>query len=687
MLFGRLFRRNHRRYRRSSDLYGAPRRGRSETESDLIRFRRRLALTGVAFMVGFGLLTARFVWLQVVRHDDYQAQAEDNRITVVPLPPNRGIIRDRNGVVMARNYSAYTLEISPDKIDRDLDTLIDDLSKIVEIEPHHRRRFRKLLEDSRSFESLPIRTRLSDSEVAKFAAQRYAFPGVDIKARLFREYPLGESAGNVIGYIGRIATKDAERIATLDNASDYNGTNYIGRVGVEQSYERDLHGKAGLEEIEVTAGGRAVKTLSQRPATSGNNLVLSIDSKLQNLVEQLYGDRKGALVALDPRSGEVLAFVSKPTFDPNLFVEGIDPLNWDTLNSNPDKPMLNRPLRGLYPPGSTVKPFMALAALETGKRTPGYTISDPGYYSFGGRQFRDSKKGGWGTVDLHKSIVVSSDTYYYQLANDLGIDTISNFFKPFGFGELTGIDIDGEKQGIRPSTEWKRNAFKRPEAKVWFPGETISVGIGQGYSSYTILQLAHALSIIANNGVSIKPHLVKEVEDSVTGARRLAVPDPGVKLAIKQSNIDFVRDAMIGVTQTGTGAVPFKGVQYLVAAKTGTAQVRGMKEGEKYSEANTPEKYRDHSLFEAFAPADKPTIVIALIVENGGFGARSAGPIARAVLDYWVLGKLPDNLAAPPANVSSDDPPIVDGSEQERGLIEPARPDALPPDPAPEPAP
>ncbi|MEP6791872.1 MAG: penicillin-binding protein 2, partial [Ramlibacter sp.] len=374
-------------------------------EADLSRFRARVLVMSIAVLVAFVLLVSRLVYLQVFRHEDLSEQAENNRTAVVPIVPNRGLITDRNGIILATNYSAYTLEITPSRIDGEVDQVIDQLAQVIEIQPRDRRRFKKLLEESRSFESLPVRTRLTDEEVARFAAQRYRFPGVDIKARLFRNYPFGELASHVIGYIGRINQSEKERIDGTDEESNYRGTEYIGKLGVEQSYEEQLHGITGVDQVETSAGGRAVRKLASNSATPGNTVVMTIDIKLQKLIEDLYGDRRGALVALDPRTGEVLAFVSKPTFDPNLFVEGIDSENWAALNESPDKPLLNRALRGTYPPGSTYKPFMALAALETGKRTPQQTIFDPGYFNFGGHRFRDDKEGGHGSVDMYRSIV------------------------------------------------------------------------------------------------------------------------------------------------------------------------------------------------------------------------------------------------------------------------------------------
>lgn len=611
-------------------------------ERELHFFRLRVTVAGFFVFVCFSLLLSRFVWLQVYKHDDYVARAENNRISLVPVVPNRGLILDRNGVVLARNYSAYTLEITSSKLDGKLDDVIDELAKLVDIQPRDRKRFRKLLEESKKFESLPIRTRLTDLEVARFTVQRYRFPGVDIQARLFRQYPLEASAAHVIGYIGRISQKDAESIDDSDDAANYNGTIYIGKDGLEKSYEAVLHGKTGYEEVEVSASGRAVRSLSKTPAVSGSNLILSIDMELQKIAEQAFGDRLGALVAIEPETGDVLAFVSRPSFDPNLFVEGIDQQSWDELNNSPDRPLINRPLTGTYPPGSTYKPFMALAALELGKRTPEMAIRDPGFFKLGNHTFMDDKPGGHGTVDMYKSIVQSCNTYYYMLANDLGVDTIHDFMKPFGFGQVTGIDLEHERQGLLPSTGWKRKAFKKA-GQQWYAGETISLGIGQGYNAFTILQLAHAVANLANNGVVMKPHLVKMVEDAHTRQRTLTVPKESYRIPLSQKNIDFVKKAMVGVTHEGTSSRVFANAGYESGGKTGTAQVVGLKKKEKYNAKTRAVHLLDHSLYSAFAPADKPRIAIAVIVENGGFGAAVAAPIVKKALDYYLLGKRPDD--------------------------------------------
>jgi penicillin-binding protein 2 len=555
---------------------------------------------------------------------------------------------DRNGVVLATNYSAYTLEITPSKLTAPQDEVIEQLAQLVDIQPRDRRRYKKLREESKSFESVPLRTRLSDEEVARFAAQRYRFPGVEIRARLFRHYPYADLASHVIGYIGRINQAEKDRLEEEDDEGNYRGTDYIGKLGIEQSYERDLHGITGVHEMETSAGGRAVRRLSSSPATPGHTVVLSIDIQLQKLVEDLYGQRRGALVAMDPRTGEVLAFVSKPTFDPNLFVEGIDVENWQALNESPDKPLLNRALRGTYPPGSTYKPFMSLAALETGKRTALQSFPDPGYFMFGSHRFRDDKEGGHGTVDMYRSIVESCDTYYYLLARDMGVDLMHDWMKPLGFGQLTGIDVQGEARGILPSTEWKRTAYRKPEQQRWYAGETISLGIGQGYNSFTMLQLAQATSTLVNQGVKMRPHLVREVVDVETRESRRIAQEPVAQLQYKPEHLEVIRKALEGVNLEGTSATSFAGAPYTSGGKTGTAQVFTVKQNEKYNAARIDERMRDHALFMAYAPADQPKVALAMVVENAGFGAQNAAPIARRVFDYVLMGQYPseEDIAA-----------------------------------------
>lgn len=618
-------------------------------EQELSRFRGRIWAAAGFVLFCFGLLAFRLFVLQVVRHDDLSTQAENNRISVVPIVPNRGLIVDRNGVVLANNYSAYTLEITPSKVD-DLEATIEALAQIVDIQAKDRRRFKRLREESKSFESIPIRTRLTDEEVARFTAQRFRFPGVDIQARLFRHYPYGELASHVLGYIGRINQREAAAMEDWpeEEFANYRGTEYIGKLGVEQSYESELHGITGFEEVETSAGGRAVRRLKSNPATPGSTVHLSIDIKLQALIERLYGDRRGAMVVIDPRNGEVLAFVSKPTFDPNLFVDGIDSENWKELNESPDKPLLNRALRGTYPPGSTYKPFMALAALNTNKRSPSTIIMDNGVFNFGGHRFRSPENELGGAMDMRRAIVKSSNVYFYSLANELGVDLIHDQMEPLGFGRLTGIDLKGEVTGILPSTDWKRKAYKRAEQRKWYAGETISLGIGQGYNNFTMLQMASANATLASGGQRYQPRVVRQIESVLTKEMKVLSNQALPPLPYKPEHVDLIRQAMYGVTQEGTSTRVFMGAGYQSGGKTGTAQAVGLRQNEKYVASRVDEYKRDHSLYEAFAPVDQPRVALAIIVENSGFGAEAAAPIARRVLDYLLMDQYPseEDIAA-----------------------------------------
>ncbi|MCW5593348.1 MAG: penicillin-binding protein 2 [Burkholderiales bacterium] len=611
-----------------------------DQRAELNVFRSRLTVAGFLALAAFALIASRFVWLQVIQREHYHTLAEANRISVVPVVPNRGLILDRNGEVLAANYSAYTLEITPGKVGN-VERAIDELAQVIEVSARDRRRFKRLQEESKNFESLPIRTRLTEEEVARFAVNRYRFPGFEIKARLFRSYPHGDIASHAVGYIGRINEADVRRIEAAGLATNYKGTDHIGKLGIEGAYEKELHGVTGSEQVEIDAGGRAIRALSRSEPQSGNNLVVTLDVRLQRVAEEAFQDYRGALVALDPKTGDVLALVSRPGFDPNLFVDGIDPANWDALNNSPDKPLNNRALRGQYPPGSTIKPFMALAALTYGRRTPEYTIADPGHWMLPGvsRPFRDWKPGGHGMVNMHRSIVISCDTYYYGLANDLGVDAIHRFMTQFGFGSRTGVDIDGELPGLQPSTDWKWQRFKQK----WYAGDTISVGIGQGYWLATPMQLAAAVATLANGGTPVHPRLVRAVQDARTQQIRELPVRNGEALALKPEHLELVRAAMIDVTRPGgTATRAGQGAPYLVAGKTGTAQVVGMKSGEKYDEKRVKEHHRDHALFIAYAPADDPKIALALLVENGGHGGSTAAPIAREVFDYYLLAKRPE---------------------------------------------
>jgi len=621
---------------------------------DLDSFQERIHIATLFVTFCFILLVTRLVWLQLVSHGKYALLAENNRIALVPAPANRGLIIDRNGIVIGRNYSALTLDVNAEEIKEGVDDLIEDLSKIVLISARDRRNFKRSMEDSRKMGTFPLRSMLTEAETARFMANRYRFPGVEIRARSFREYPYNELASHLIGYIGRVSQRDKERMqAEIEGSKEDDpdalqtsflpGIQYVGKIGLEQSYENVLRGVPGYDQVEITAGGKPVRTLSSSPSIPGKNVVLSVDIKLQYLVEELYGNFRGAFVAIEPATGDVLAFVSKPNFNPNDFVEGIDSVTWKELNDSPQKPLYNRPLKGIYPPGSTYKPFMALAALENKKRTPSQTIFDPGYFDFGNHTFRDDKKGGHGTVDMQKSIVESCDTYYYMLARDMGVNMIHDFMKPLGFGQITGIDLQGESRGVLPSTELKKNTFKKPEQQKWYEGETISLGIGQGYNAFTILQLAHAMANVVNNGIVMKPHLVKAVEDPFTRHRVLTTPKESYRIDLKPENIEVIKNAMIEVNRSGTSAAAFQGAGYVAGGKTGTAQVFSLN-SKDYKHGSTAEFLRDHALFTAFAPADKPTIVITMVVENAGFGAQYAAPIARKALDYYIEGKWPKEV-------------------------------------------
>jgi penicillin-binding protein 2 len=612
-------------------------------ELEFLRYRQRARVAALIAGALLLLLFGRFFWLQVVQHDHFHALAENNRIAMLPAPPSRGVIYDRNGTVLAQNYSAYTLEITPDKTGG-LERTIDELATLIAIDDADRKRFRKLMTESKQFSSIPIRNRLTEEEVARFAAHRYRFPGVEVKARLFRQYPLGESLAHVVGYIGRVNTQDEARLAEAGQEANYRGTDHIGKAGVEASYEHWLHGTTGLEKVENDSGGRAVRVLSRTPPVAGYNLYLNLDTRLQQVAEQVFGDYRGALVALDPRNGGVLALVSQPGFNPNLFIDGIDLTNWKALNESPDRPLINRALRGIYPPGSTIKPFMALAGLHYGLRRPGDAISDPGYFSLPGsrHRYRDWKKDGHGYVDLKRSVVISCDTYYYRLAHQMGIQRMHDFLTQFGFGRRSEIDLDGELAGLMPSPAWKQKRFKQP----WWPGETVIAGIGQGYTLATPLQLAVATMAIANDGIVYKPQLIRAWREPGSGRLAYAAPQVLGRIPLKPAHLALVKQAMVEVTQPGgTAAGAGAGAAYLFAGKTGTAQVVGIKQGARYDERRTAARHRDHALFIAFAPADKPSIVVAVMVENGGHGGSTAAPMARKVMDYWLLGKLPQAVA------------------------------------------
>jgi len=599
------------------------------------RMLLRVVVAGVFMLACFGLLAARLHYLQVERHEGLAARADRNRTTVMPIPPLRGEIYDRSGRVLARNYRTYTLEVVP-AYAGSLDTLLQSLSPVVRIDPYDERRFRRRVAESGRYASIILRDRLDEIEASWFSAHAFQFPGVALKARWVREYPMGESAAHVVGYIGRIAESDQDALEAAGELGNYRGTDVIGKKGIEKTWEATLHGRTGLEEVEVTATGRPIRSLRRIDPVPGANLVLSLDMELQQVAEAAFGERRGALVAIEPSSGEVLAFVSRPSFDPNLFIDGIDVENWRRLNESPDHPLINRPLYGTYPIGSTYKPFVALAALELGKRGPNEYIADPGYYEFAGQRFRNAGLAAYGMTDMHRALVVSSDTYFYSLGPEIGIDALHDFMKPFGFGQITGIDLEGERRGVLPSTAWKRNHYKVREQQRWYTGETISVAVGQGYNAFTLLQLAQATAVLANGGRYMTPHLVSRIEHPRTGEHERTVSEPSHQIPLKQDNLAIIKRALVDVTRRGTARRAFADVPYEVAGKTGTAQIYSLR-GARYRADSIDERLRDHALFMAYAPADKPRIALALIVENGGWGAATAAPLARTVLDNWLL--------------------------------------------------
>lgn len=627
-----------------------------DSYASLDNFQKRLQIALWFVIICLLLLFLRFFWLQVIQHKKYSTASESNRIAMITTPSPRGLIIDRNGIVIAKNFPSYSLEITPAGINQPVDELVDALSTVIKISPKDRQNFFRTLQGAKKTESIVLRNFLNDQDLARFHARKYAYPGVEIQVRYFREYPYQQLGAHLLGYTGKVSQKDRERLtqeleeSAEDGATDplrslkIKGIGHVGKIGLEQSYEKELRGTLGYSQVEITAGGRVVRSLSSTPPIAGSNLSLAVDIKLQYVIEQLYEKRRGAAVVIEVSTGDILAFVSMPTFNPNAFIDGIDADLWKKLNESPEKPLFNRPLRGAYPPGSTFKPFMALAALEGKYRTPEQGINDPGFFQLGNTIFRDDVVGGHGFVNLRHSISVSCDTYYYILARDMGINAISAFMKDLGFGQQTGIDINGEARGILPSKEWKKSYFSDPAKQKWNDGDTISIGIGQGYNTFTILQLAQATAIIANRGVVMRPHLVKMIEDPITQEKKLTVPNESKRLNFKKENLDVVFEGMIAVNQSGTARVPFAGVRYPVAGKTGTSQLFDLA-GKQYNANLISEFKRDHALYIAFAPVDKPKYALALVVENGGFGATAAAPVARKTLDYLMLNAWPEGIA------------------------------------------
>ncbi len=600
-------------------------------ESRLFMQRSVQALVFAGILIA--ILVGRLIYLQVLAHEHYITLSDDNRIKILPLPPNRGLIFDRNGLILADNLPSYRLEITPEQV-HDMEATLDGLAKLVNIRDVDRKRFDQLRARTPVFKPVPLRFRLSDEEVARFAVDRHRYPGVDIVAGLSRHYPHGPLTAHAVGYVGRIDERDLQRIDT----STYSGTTHIGKVGLEKTYEKTLHGSVGYRQVETNAEGRILRTLVRTPPVPGNNLYLTLDAELQNVADQALGDKAGAIVAIDPNNGDVLAFVSKPAYDPNLFVNGIDTKTYKALREDDKQPLFNRALRGQYPPGSTLKPFVGLGGLEQGITSEHAHTYCPGFYQLPGkaRKYRDWKRSGHGTVDLVTAIAQSCDVYFYDLALSMGIDRLHEFLAKFGFGERTGIDISGELAGLLPSRQWKRATRNLP----WFPGETLIAGIGQGFVLTTPLQLASATATLARYGNRKKPHVVASTQIygdiELTPLQVEPVPDIVIE---DRHNWDTVIHGMHEVVQGrhGTARKVGRGAKYPFAGKTGTAQVFGLKEEEKYDAKKLAEKLRDHSLFIAFAPLDKPRIAVAVVVENGGSGSAVAAPIARIVMDQYLL--------------------------------------------------
>jgi len=583
------------------------------------------------FMLIFLLIIARFFYIQILQHQYYETKANSNSIKLLPITPSRGMIFDRNGVILAENYLSYNLEINPKKINA-LEGLVNQLNNVVFISSDDITKYKKILKDKEFSETIPIKSDLTIEEVAIFSANKYRFENIDLTEKLKRGYPLGALGSHFIGYINRINKNDLISLEKNYQLSNYRGTDHIGKSGVEYQYESKIHGKSGYKKIEVNATGKTITTLEKFPSVEGSSLYLTIDIEMQKIAEKAFANKRGALVAINVQNGEILTYVSMPNFDPNLFIDGINHHDWDRLNNSKDKPLLDRVINGLYPPGSTIKPFVAVAGLENQLRLPPYSINDPGYYSVNNsRPFRDWKRDGHGAVDIIKAIAVSCDTFFYGLAVELGIPKLNEALKTFGFGQKTGIDLPNEKSGLLADAQWKKERFNQK----WYVGETAITGIGQGFTQVTPLQLALATARISSPNTPITPHLLLNSQQLQQGFN---ITSP---LAISEKTIAWVKEGMENVTEDGgTAAFVGNNSKYKIAAKTGTAQLFGLKKGEVYNENLIDERLRDHALFIAYAPADQPKIAIAVIVENGGHGGSVAGPIAKKIFDYYLTSEL-----------------------------------------------
>jgi len=592
----------------------------------------RLRLIMYFFLIVFGLIIFRFFYIQILQNNYYLTRAFDNSIKIVPIAPTRGLIFDRNNIIIADNKLNYSLEIIPSQ-NENLSKVVDSLSKVVSISLRDIKKYKRILGNQEYDNSIPIKSSLTANELARFAINSYQFPNVELKESVKRFYPKGSLGVHFLGYINRISKKDLITIKNKERTKNYIGTDHIGKAGVELQYETELHGKSGFQQIEVNSIGVPIRTLKTYPAKEGSNIHLTIDLEMQKIAENAFKNKKGALIALDPKNGEILAYVSMPTYNPTLFIDGISHKNWDKLNNSSHKPLLDRAINGLYPPGSTIKPFVAIAALENKLRTPPFKINDPGYFSLNNsRRFRDWKIGGHGEVDIIKAIAVSCDTFFYGLAVELGIPKLNKSLTNFGFGIKTGVDLPNEKSGLLADAKWKKKRYN----KKWYSGETAITGIGQGFTLVTPMQLALATSKIAFPNLSIVPHIRLNSRQLKQNNSTYSTKE------ISNQTIAWVKEGMENVTEDGgTAAFIGKNIKYKIAAKTGTAQVFGLKEGDIYDEEKIPDHLKDHALFIAYAPADEPKITVAIIVENGGHGGSTAGPIAKKIFDYYLANESP----------------------------------------------
>ncbi len=597
-------------------------------------FAGRLRFVVVLILLLTLVLLARYYLLQIVRHDHFTTQSDANRIHTMAIPPARGVIQDLDGTILAQSKPSFTLEIIKERV-QDMDYTLHELQQILQLDDSEIVRFRdRLKRRQRPYEGVMLRSNLDDDQIARVAVNRYRLPGVEVTAELVRDYPFGDLFAHSIGYVGRISEKEMQKIVDDGEEENYYGIFSMGKVGIEKYYEKDLLGVPGAQNVETDVRGRILRTLDRKDPVRGKTLTLYLDVRMQKAAVEALAGRRGAVVAIDVNTGGVVTAVSTPSFDPNLFVAGISGKDYSALRDSPDLPLLNRMIAGEYPPGSTIKPLLALAGLDGGFITPEYQIYDPGYFQLPGqtRKFRDWKKGGHGGgINAYLAIAQSCDIFFYQLANRMGIDYMHDFLEPFGFGKPTGVDLSGERKGVLPSREWKRKRFKQ----AWYPGDTINAGIGQGYHLTTPMQLAQATATLARRGIRIHPHLVKAI-DGVDVPPEFDLPI----LLHNPHNWDIAIGGMHEVAQgpRGTARKAFLGAPYTVAGKTGTAQVVGIAQNEKYDAKKLAERQRDHGLFIAFAPVDKPKIAVAVIVENGNSGSGAAAPVARKVLDAWLLG-------------------------------------------------